>query len=460
MPDATQTMSNPSPLRSRRHHNGVELTPDGKIASTFQSSYMPHDVKASRDVEKIEYAKNKGKAGKGGEWWGHDESKFETNSCYRDSFKEHNYRLLRMNNADGPVAGKGNIAKAFDENQFRTKWFQYRMRKPPTDDPGKHYDILTANSCGVGCKFLCDFGAYCDEDADCYSQACYKRKCNYVAPSVVLPSSTRILKTDRMAASQDPAWVGKFDSNTIFPNWKASWSYGKNNVKIVKDPESGDENVLQATYPQGSFRPSSNPIGGFGISASPIDLSDEQTVTLEYQVYFPQSFNFNMGGKLPGLFGGEFGCSGGDSAKNCFSARFMWREDGNGEVYMYVNQAAQNKQLCRPPLLIPNTVCNPDYGISVDRGGFKFVKGSWNQIHQTIKLNSFSSAGRPVEDGVLTIYHNNNLIFSLKSVVFRLKPNINFIGIDVETFFGGNTRDYASPKTQSSFFKGFRLYLN
>ncbi|KAJ3212653.1 hypothetical protein HDU67_003681 [Dinochytrium kinnereticum] len=100
-------------------------------------------VKASRDVERAEYAKNKGKAGKGGEWWGHDESKFETNSCYRDSFKEHNYKLMRMTALEEKVAGKGNMGKPFDENQLRQKWFQYRMRKPPTDDPGKHYDILT-----------------------------------------------------------------------------------------------------------------------------------------------------------------------------------------------------------------------------------------------------------------------------------------------------------------------------
>ncbi|KAJ3104114.1 hypothetical protein HDU96_009055 [Phlyctochytrium bullatum] len=100
---------------------------------------------ASREVERVEYVKNKGKAGKGGEWWVHDENSthFTTSSCYRDSFKEHNYRALRQTSLEVPVAGKGNMGKPFDENQFRQKWFQYRMRKPPTDDPGKHYDILT-----------------------------------------------------------------------------------------------------------------------------------------------------------------------------------------------------------------------------------------------------------------------------------------------------------------------------
>lgn len=31
---------------------------------------------------------------------------------------------------------------------------------------------------------------------------------------------------------------------------------------------------------------------------------------LEYDVYFPSGFTFNKGGKLPGLFGGNYMCSG------------------------------------------------------------------------------------------------------------------------------------------------------
>ncbi|XP_050413617.1 uncharacterized protein LOC126828082 [Patella vulgata] len=45
-----------------------------------------------------------------------------------------------------------------------------------------------------------------------------------------------------------------------------------------------------------------------------------------------------MGGKLPGLFGD---CSGGRHSTTCFSARLMWREKGDGEIYVYMpDQAA------------------------------------------------------------------------------------------------------------------------
>lgn len=39
-----------------------------------------------------------------------------------------------------------------------------------------------------------------------------------------------------------------------------------------------------------------------------------------------------MGGKLPGLYGGKKGCSGGDTAEDCFSSRLMFRTGGMGEV--------------------------------------------------------------------------------------------------------------------------------
>lgn len=123
----------------------MEAIQDTKIASTFQSSYMPHNVKACREAERAEYAKNKGKAGKAGEWWGHVESKFEPTSCYSDSFKEIDYKAVRQRDRLATNrkndAGQGAIS---DDKAYMNTWSQYRMRKPPRDDiPGKFHDILT-----------------------------------------------------------------------------------------------------------------------------------------------------------------------------------------------------------------------------------------------------------------------------------------------------------------------------
>ncbi|KAI8618598.1 hypothetical protein BC830DRAFT_912963 [Chytriomyces sp. MP71] len=114
-------------------------------------------VKQTREIERIEYTKNKGRNGSGGEWWGHVEAKFEPSSCYKDSFKHHDYKSLRSitysdsrGNAPPPLAGsqQDNSAAAEVERAFQKQWSKYRMRKPPAEEVGKHFDILTGRDLG------------------------------------------------------------------------------------------------------------------------------------------------------------------------------------------------------------------------------------------------------------------------------------------------------------------------
>ena len=92
--------------------------------------------------------------------------------------------------------------------------------------------------------------------------------------------------------------------------------------------------VIQIRYPANSVNPSRRPQGGAEFYATPLDLKDAQNVTLEYSVFFPSDFDWVLAGKLPGLYGGHTGCSGGDNAFTCFSTRLMWRQMGAGELYL------------------------------------------------------------------------------------------------------------------------------
>jgi len=92
--------------------------------------------------------------------------------------------------------------------------------------------------------------------------------------------------------------------------------------------------ALQLVYPAYSVNPSSKSPGGAEFYASPLNLSDAKNVTMEYSVYFPADFDWVKGGKLPGLYGGHTGCSGGVAAEDCFSTRLMWRQGGAGELYL------------------------------------------------------------------------------------------------------------------------------
>lgn len=106
----------------------------------------------------------------------------------------------------------------------------------------------------------------------------------------------------------------------------------------LEDPHS----LLQIFYPQGSINPGSDIQGGADFYASPLDLSRARSVSLEYSVFFPVGFEWALAGKLPGLYGGHTGCSGGNNARTCFSTRLMWRKEGKGELYLVCKRPIQS----------------------------------------------------------------------------------------------------------------------
>ena len=122
---------------------------------------------------------------------------------------------------------------------------------------------------------------------------------------------------------------------TYFPS-------GQQNIELVSSlpfessQNSGDDghSLIRVLYPAHSVNPAQSPVGGASFYASPIELSSATNVSLKYRIFFPASFNWVRGGKLPGLYGGRTSCSGGTDAEDCFSTRLMWRAGGAGELYL------------------------------------------------------------------------------------------------------------------------------
>ena len=122
---------------------------------------------------------------------------------------------------------------------------------------------------------------------------------------------------------------------TYFPS-------GQQNVELLsslpfdssQNPGDNDHSLIRVLYPAHSVNPAKSPVGGASFYASPIELSSATNVSLQYSIFFPAGFNWVRGGKLPGLYGGRTGCSGGADAEDCFSTRLMWRAKGAGELYL------------------------------------------------------------------------------------------------------------------------------
>lgn len=221
---------------------------------------------------------------------------------------------------------------------------------------------------------------------------------------------------------------------------------------------------LQITYPAGTAALSGadTPPGGVSFYAtgpSEVDILSAKEVTFGYSVMFEDGFDFNMGGKLPGVYGGDdaqgsITCSGGRHSDACFSARFMWRTDGAGESYLYLPSSTRfpaNKKQCTA---VPGSSCNDDFGNSIGRGLIKFKPGVRTTITQRVRLND---AGQ--SNGELQVWQDGNSVFELDGIVFRQSDVGRIRGVQMQSFFGGHGKEWASPKTQNNYLSDFSLAI-
>jgi hypothetical protein len=286
-------------------------------------------------------------------------------------------------------------------------------------------------------------------------------------------------------SSSDGGGGGRLSLDALFPvsDMKASWTTSP----LASDPLPLSDSTLKPTnllsalphpyvnapdgkramkahYPQGSYTFTHQPQGGISFYApGAIDLTTAKEATFGYSVYFEDGFDFQKGGKLPGLCkygwpplckfqvwrthlfgldGGDdaetaIGCSGGRRSAACFSARLMWRAAGAGELYTYLppyteSQFAANRKQCDVP---PYSECNPTYGASVGRGSFTFATGQWTTVSQRVRLNDPNTA-----NGELELFANGKSVVKVDGLILRSSDAGKLRGIQMQTFFGGMSR--------------------
>ena len=210
----------------------------------------------------------------------------------------------------------------------------------------------------------------------------------------------------------------------------------KKNVEVLPPRESGlGETALRVHYPEGTSAPSDQGEGGAGFYATIDELSQAERACLQYKVRFEPGFNFVKGGKLPGLYGGS-APSGGDevTGEKGFSMRFMWREDGKGELYEYV-------------------VKEEEYGQSVGRGSWTFPTGEWVTVEQEIILNDPGQS-----NGIARVWIDGEPILEQHNIIYRRDNDIYVDGLMFSTFFGGHGEEWRTPTDQVADFADFRFY--
>ncbi len=233
------------------------------------------------------------------------------------------------------------------------------------------------------------------------------------------------------------------------------WDKSKqwNIIKYVygRDLLFKENDTLKAIYPQGSWSPSAGSLygyGGFNFYAQP-SIFPSNEICFSYDFKFNKNFVWVKGGKLPGIWIGDIGASGGNHINSGYSYRISWKNNGQVEAYLYIPENQLNDLE-----LEYGYINNSIYGLSLWRGFTNFTVDKWYQIKLGIKLNSFSD-NKLNYDGIISLKIDNNTI-SYDKLLWIQKPNtIN--GIMMDSFFGGSDNTFATPVTTFIYFRNFNL---
>ncbi|KAI0685578.1 hypothetical protein BC835DRAFT_510128 [Cytidiella melzeri] len=269
-------------------------------------------------------------------------------------------------------------------------------------------------------------------------------------PTIDLPNVAHVALADKALG------VHKVSSQTSHPVVTPPHPTDANNVVFPR------LQAWQADFPADSINPGnkSAPAGGFGFymngpKAFHERLKSEKPteVVMAYEVMFQEDWEWGKGGKLPGMFGGTgdsaYGCTGGRQSDRCkcFNLRLMWRENATAELYAYLPQTPSNTHsLLSVP---PRSIQHPDYGFSVGRGAWKFIPGRWTAVAERLKMNNVGTA-----DGEIEVYIDGRSVIHATGLIFRDEeaPEAYVQGMHFQTFFGGHSPEWASPKHQRAWF--------
>ncbi len=257
------------------------------------------------------------------------------------------------------------------------------------------YLLLLASSITIGCGQLSQFG-------------------------VTTAKSSELFRVNFRGAQEGVYTATMLQQN--FPKASA-WNNGLDEKRAVIATENGNK-FLRVNYTGKEFGPAR---GGVQFKVSFNQSYNE--LYFSYRVRFAKDFDFVKGGKLPGFMGGT-GPTGCVSDKNGFSARNMWRVDGDAVQYLYAPRKT--------------SACGDDYHYT--KGGLnqRFIPGKWQTVEHRLVMNT------PGENnGIMQAWLDGELVLDVKDFLFReVGSTFAIDALYFSTFFGGGDASWAPQSSQ------------
>ncbi|KAJ3532991.1 hypothetical protein NMY22_g7526 [Coprinellus aureogranulatus] len=207
------------------------------------------------------------------------------------------------------------------------------------------------------------------------------------------------------------------------------------------------KHALQAHYAKGSYTFTHTPLGGFSFYAKgpdSVDLTQAKEATFGYRIYFPNGFQFNRGGKLPGLSRCDAQMEAITTTKRPAALEVAVRRGASPLASCGDLTATASSTLTSLPEIPPTRNCAPYLR---SRSAMRRMV-----LPSAVELSITSN-------GELELWVNGKSVISVKGLVLRVHEAGRIRGVQFQTFFGGSNSDWASPKDQDAYFSDFSLAI-
>lgn len=194
------------------------------------------------------------------------------------------------------------------------------------------------------------------------------------------------------------------------------WSHLDNRLQLIRDQNAG---ILRVDYPAGAW--GSRDSGAQMMFAIPAT----QSAVCEYRVRFAKGFDFVRGGKLPGLAGGEATSGKERPTGDGWTARLMWRR--NGEAVLYLYHMDQPRRY------------GEDFSLH-----HRFIPGRWHRVRQRVTVNDGDRT-----NGRIQVWFDGHLVRDEKSLRLRSGEKAPVDRFYFSTFFGGSGPEWAPTTRQT-----------
>jgi hypothetical protein len=226
----------------------------------------------------------------------------------------------------------------------------------------------------------------------------------------------------------NPPWVNRLDE-----------------LKIVEDPtdEVNPTKAMFIDFPANSLGPAE---GGTHWQ-SPLPQGYEE-MYVSYDIMFMRGFQFQRGGKIPGVKGGSVsGETNKPNGYDGFIAYLMFKAD-RPVFYIYY-----------PDANIPQYGVTWEWGQTYSTeefspsqikfeyasGAVHFETGVWHNLTFRVVLNTVNPSGGGNFDGILEAWFDGKLVMEISHILFRHTKDLKIDKLVMHGFFGGGDDSWRNP---------------